>query len=162
MKVRVEWVDCYLAERELKHNPECSRLTPTTLVVRILPRSRAERFKQLPFALGFAQLDDSGGFGYYANVFYHRVEELSGTQTCSRAVVLGHVIAHEMGHLLLGEGGHSGTGLMTANWDRAGLERINQRAFIFTSQQAKEIRARSLERHSSAEASRLAQVAEKR
>ena len=51
---------------------------------------------------------------------------------------------------------------MTADWNRAELERVNRRAFTFTSQQAKEIRARSLERHSSAEASRLSQVAEKR
>ena len=143
-------------------NPECSRLTPTTLVVRILPRSQAERFKQPHFVFGFAQTESSGGFGYYASVFYHRVEELSGIFTSSTPVVLGHVIAHEMGHLLLGHGGHSRTGLMTANWDRKELERVNQRTFIFNSQQAKEIRARFLERHSSAEASRLDQVAEKR
>jgi hypothetical protein len=51
---------------------------------------------------------------------------------------------------------------MTANWDRSELERVNQRTFIFSSQQATEIRARFLERHNSAEASRLNQVAEKR
>ena len=142
----MEWLECYLAEEELKSNPECSRLTPTTLVVRILPRSQAERFKQPHFVFGFAQTEHSGGFGYYASVFYHRVEELSGIFTSSTPVVLGHVIAHEMGHLLLGHGGHSRTGLMTANWDRKELERVNQRTFIFNSQQAKEIRARFLER----------------
>ncbi len=153
--VWVEWLDCYLSEGEFKHNPECGRLTAATLVVRIMPRSRAEGLKQPPSALGFAQLDHSGGFGYYANVFYHRVEELSGLWTSSRPVVLGHVIAHEVGHLLLGQGGHSRAGLMTANWDRKELERVNQRTFIFNSQQAKEIRARFLERLNSAEASRL-------
>ena len=158
--IQVEWRECYLAEGELRSNPECSRLTPTTLVVRILPRSQAERFKQPPAVFGFAQTDNSGGFGYYASVFFHRVEELSGIWTSSTPVVLGHVIAHEIGHLLLGHGGHSRTGLMTANWDRRELERVNQRTFIFNSQQAKEIRARFLERHSSAEASRLGQVAE--
>jgi hypothetical protein len=159
--VPVEWVECYLAEEGLNSNPECSRLTPTTLVVRILPRSQAERFKQPHFVFGFAQTVHSGGFGYYASVFYHRVEELSGSFTSSTPVVLGHVIAHEMGHLLLGHGSHSRTGLMTANWDRKELERVNQRTFIFNSQQAKEIRARFLERYSSAEASRRGQVAEK-
>jgi len=160
--VRVDWLDCYLAEEELKHNPECGKLTPATLVVRILPRSKAEGLKQPPAALGFAMLGNSGEHAHYSSVFYHRVEELSGIWTSSRPVVLGHVIAHEMGHLLLGEGGHSRTGLMTADWNRAELEHVNQRAFTFTSQQAKEIRARSLKRHSSAEASRLGQVAEKR
>jgi len=160
--VRVEWLECYFAEGELKHNPDCGRLSPTSLVVRILPRSKAEALKQPPSALGFAMLSNSGELAHYASVFYHRVEELSGIWTSSRPVVLGHVIAHEMGHLLLGQGGHSRTGLMTANWDRGELERVNQRTLSFTSQQAKEIRARSLERHSSAEASRLGQVAEER
>jgi hypothetical protein len=137
-------------------------LTPATLVVRILPRSKAEGLKQPAAALGFAMLSNSGELAHYSSVFYHRVDKLSGIWTSSRPVVLGHVIAHEVGHLLLGEGGHSRTGLMTADWNRAELERINQRAFTFTSQQAKEIRARSLERHSSTEASRLDQVAVKR
>ena len=157
--VGVDWLDCYLAEEELKHNPECGKLTPSTLVVRILPRSKAEGLKQPPAALGFAMLGNSGERAHYSSVFYHRVEELSGIWTASRPVVLGHVMAHEMGHLLLGQGGHSRTGLMTADWNRRELERVNQRTFIFNSQQAKEIRARSLERHSSAEApTRLKQL----
>jgi len=160
--IGVEWLECYSTEGDLNYNPNCGRLSPTSLVVRILPRSKAEALKQPPSALGFAMLSNSGELAHYASVFYHRVEELSGIWTSSRPVVLGHVIAHEMGHLLLGQGGHSRAGLMTANWDRAELERVNQRAFTFTSQQAKEIRARSFERHSSAEASRLGQVAERR
>jgi len=144
--IQVEWRECYLAERGVESNPECSRLTPTTLVVRILPQWQAERFKQHPAVFGFAQSDPSGGFGYYASIFYHRVEELSGSWTSSTPVVLGHVMAHEMGHLMLGHGGHSRTGLMTANWDRKELDRVNQRTFLFDSQQAKEIRARFLKR----------------
>ena len=159
--VQPEWLDCCLAEGEVKYNPRCGRLTPATLVVRILPRSKAEGLKQPPSALGFAQLDHSGGFGYFANIFYHRVEELSGMWTSSRPVLLGHVIAHEIGHLILGHGGHSRAGLMTADWNRAELERVNQRTFSFTSQQAKEIQTRFFERHRSAEGSTLNQGAEK-
>ncbi len=160
--IRTEWLDCYSAEGELNYNPDCGRLTPTTLVVRILPRSKAEGLKQPPSALGFAVLNDSGQLAHYASAFYHRVEELGGKWTCSRPVVLGHIMAHEIGHLLLGLRSHSRAGLMSASWDRAELERINQRALTFTFLQVKEIQARFLERHTSAEASRLGQVAEKR
>jgi len=48
--VRVEWLDCYSAEGDLNYNPDCQRLTPTTLIVRILPRSKAEGLKQPPTA----------------------------------------------------------------------------------------------------------------
>jgi hypothetical protein len=70
--VRVDWLDCHSSEGELKHNPECSRLTPATLVVRILAQWKAEFLKQPPAALGFAML--RGELAHYSSVFYHRVE----------------------------------------------------------------------------------------
>ena len=87
--VPVEWLECYLAEEGVNSNPECSRSTPTTLVVRILPRSQAERLKQPPHVFGFAQTESSGAFGYYASVFYHRVQEWGGIFTSFTPVVLG-------------------------------------------------------------------------
>jgi len=158
--IRLEWLDCYSTVGEPNYNTECRQGKPTRLVLRILPRSQAEGLKQPASALGFAILNDSGDLAHYANVFYHRVEELSGRWTSSRPVVLGHVMAHEMGHLLLGARNHSRTGLMIANWDRAELEQVNRRAFTFSCQQAREIRARFLER-CTAEVSRLSEVAEK-
>ena len=55
--------------------------------------------------------------------------------------MLAHVMAHEVGHLLLPHG-HSATGLMRANWDAADLRRAVYRQLNFTAEQAELIRAR--------------------
>lgn len=56
-------------------------------------------------------------------------------------IVLAHVMAHEIGHLLLPYG-HSSTGLMRANWDVADLRRAVYRQLKFTPEQAALIRAK--------------------
>jgi len=48
-----------------------------------------------------------------AFVFYHRVEEESRNGISSTSTILGHIMAHELGHLLLGEDSHSADGIMT-------------------------------------------------
>ena len=48
-------------------------------------------------------------------VFYHRVRDLANNAGLSESAILGSVMAHEFGHLLLGEGAHSGTGIMMAD-----------------------------------------------
>ena len=52
---------------------------------------------------------------------------------------LGHVIAHEIGHLLLPTRAHSPSGIMKAGLDG---ERAAQGALFFTREQARQIRTR--------------------
>jgi hypothetical protein len=61
-------------------------------------------------------------------------------------VLLGHLMAHEMGHLLLGAGSHSVSGLMRAHWQQHELELVRQRTLAFTSGQVESIRAQAQER----------------
>jgi hypothetical protein len=61
-------------------------------------------------------------------------------------LLLGHLMAHEIGHLLLGAGNHSPTGLMRARWQQQELELIRRRTLAFTSGQAESIRAQTQER----------------
>ena len=44
--------------------------------------------------------------GKVTNVFYHRIEDLAKSKTCSKGEILGHAAAHELGHLLLGNLDH--------------------------------------------------------
>ena len=79
--------------------------------------------------------------GRVAYVFYDRVERIAETyldksRGCAECdveivIVLAHVMAHEIGHLLLPYG-HSPTGLMRANWDAADLNRALYRQLNFT------------------------------
>ena len=72
-------------------------------------------------------------------VFVGRVEFLAAWCSARPSDVLGHVIAHEIGHVLLGLGAHSSAGLMAATLD---LPRIALGGLWFDHGQAAIIRAR--------------------
>ena len=56
--------------------------------------------------------------GRLAYVFYPRVALLArGAPYNAESRILGHVIAHEMGHLLLPPNSHSQSVVMLADWD---------------------------------------------
>jgi hypothetical protein len=75
--------------------------------------------------------------GRIAYIFYDRVERVVIANRMPIAGGLGHVMAHEIGHLLMGVNGHSDQGLMRQEWNPR--ERQVQ---TFTSSQAQIIRSR--------------------
>ena len=56
--------------------------------------------------------------GTHIEIFSDRVVAVGGGV---REDLLGHVLAHEITHVLQGSARHSDSGLMKANWDRADL-----------------------------------------
>ena len=54
--------------------------------------------------------------------------------------ILGHVIAHEFGHLLLNLDSHSPTGIMRGMWDTNDFAAATYGDLLFTPQQAEVIR----------------------
>jgi hypothetical protein len=75
--------------------------------------------------------------GRIAYVFYNRVERAAIAHRIPIARGLGHVMAHEIGHLLIGVNSHSGHGLMSQEWNPR-----EQQAQTFTSSQVEIIRNR--------------------
>ena len=69
---------------------------------------------------------------------YPRVLELARNGSASVGLVLGHVIAHELGHLLLQRATHSAAGLMRATLD---LQLAQQGRLLFTAPEGQAIRA---------------------
>jgi hypothetical protein len=126
--IEVEWVHC-----------PCGRQAGLTqLMLRIIPRlfgSNRAGFRD--DHLGFAP--SGQGDGVLATIFYHRVEEL--TKGGNPSYVLGDAIAHELGHLLLGQNAHSLIGLMRPHWSRGDLERAVDGLLQFTPEQAERLRA---------------------
>jgi hypothetical protein len=55
--------------------------------------------------------------------------------------LLGHVIAHEIGHLLLKSSAHAPEGLMRADFLRADLKKAAQRQLLFSPEQAESLLA---------------------
>lgn len=77
----------------------------------------------LPRALAYAQPFE----GTHITVFWNRVRVKPGA-----AAVLGHVIAHEIGHLLQGITRHSDSGVMKATWDLPDYGQMSTQVLEFT------------------------------
>ncbi len=87
-----------------------------------------------------AALIGSAGSGRLAYVFLREVEDYAGLTKTDPAVVLAHVMAHEMGHLLLGHRGHSVAGIMRAKWEPMEIARIREDLLTFTADEATTVR----------------------
>ena len=80
--------------------------------------------------------------GTIAFVFYERIRVYSGQLGLDPSQMLGHVIAHELGHLLLPYGAHSVAGIMRPSWDRVQANRAAEGTLRFMADQASLIRER--------------------
>jgi hypothetical protein len=76
---------------------------------------------------------------HLASVLYGRVSALADAEQADLATVLGHVIAHEIGHLLLAPNAHSASGIMRARLD---LQLAGRGVLWFSPTQAAVIRAK--------------------
>jgi hypothetical protein len=104
-------------------------------IVRLLPRELAEHMKAPDGRLGMAA---SGA--RVVSVFYNRIQGLASIRNdADTASILGHVIAHEIGHLLLPPSAHSRAGIMQAELNTQVAAR---RGLYFTATQARQIRNR--------------------
>jgi hypothetical protein len=81
---------------------------------------------------------DCGGTVY---VFYDQIAGFSSVQRIDSALAMGTVIAHEVGHLLLRQQGHSAEGLMRASWDSNDWQRAAMGFLLYSSHDAATIRA---------------------
>ena len=134
--VDVVWVDrcpvaCHIAfSREAETDT-----TRGNLMVTILPDTMASR--EFPAAAMGAAPEE----GYVAYAFFDRIRAAAFYRDLSLATMLGHVIAHEVGHLLLREA-HAPVGLMRAKWVDGDLLQAKRGRFGFTATQGRRIRSR--------------------
>ena len=95
------------------------------------------------FGIAFVGTD---GRGVQGDVFYSGIASLSRDSSLGPAEVMGHVMAHELGHLLLGLNSHSRLGIMQAHWSQAQLRKMSMGFLRFEKNQAEAITARLLDR----------------
>ena len=139
--IGLDWQDCALTAEELLENPACEAAKgPTVVSLRILPRAMAERLHNGATAFGITFYPEGDGFPTTTNVFYERVMLLAALGVSSEAVTLGHVIAHELGHALLGSGSHSRGGIMHVPWQAKDLRAAALSRLFFSAREAKRMR----------------------
>jgi len=139
--IETEWLECPLTPDVAAQYPACQLpVSPARLEVRVLSRNMSERLGLTKATFGSALLPEGVGFGMIAQVCAHCSEELAKGSEVMYAAILGHVMAHELGHLLLGAGSHGSTGLMHVPWYKKELENVAQGALLFTSREGERMR----------------------
>jgi hypothetical protein len=69
-------------------------------------------------------------------VFLDQIIEFAETRRADRGVVMGTVVAHEIGHLLLRHSGHAAEGLMRMPWRIADWQRATLGLLLFSPSEA--------------------------
>jgi hypothetical protein len=106
------------------------------LVVRLMRRTPATVFPgALGYALPFAHM------GAHVLIFYDRVEALTQRVNTAGYVILGHALAHEIAHVLLGSSQHATGGLMEARWTPARWRLASAGLLTFRGEEIECIRA---------------------
>ena len=129
--IDVRWKNCDVAEF-------CATAPARGELVIRLVRSRADQIvaEMSRLVLGEAFIDMREGSGVLATVFVDRVELMAGLSETDATRLLGHAIAHEIGHLLLGTNAHSASGLMRAQWTSADIRRHASLDWVLTREDA--------------------------
>ncbi|HXJ97009.1 MAG TPA: hypothetical protein VMT20_29570 [Terriglobia bacterium] len=136
------WVDCPLTPAESEGYAACqSPMGPADFAIKILTAREADQFSSYHEAMGQALECARNEVGCSAYIFYRDVLELARDGDAAEYQLLGHAIAHEIGHLLLGPNSHSAAGLMRRKWNDRDLETIARGYLFFTDAQSKHIRS---------------------
>jgi len=139
--LEVEWLDLTDCREGGRTQPPChSPLGPAELVLRILARAPNDQ-DPAGETFGFALVPPDGSDGVDAAVFYTGVQALSRISAASSGQILGYLVAHEIGHLVLGSSAHSSTGIMRPGWTPEEFERAARGQLGFTPQQSEKMRA---------------------
>lgn len=134
--LNVVWVNCPPGDTAVDPTDPCQqRPGPSHIFVRVLGQTR-QGFQDSIY--GFAVLPA------LASAYYGSAVQLARdyrAEMIDLPTILGCVMAHEIGHLLLGSNSHSATGIMQAHWGRKQVRDLMMGTFLFTPQQSKVIRA---------------------
>lgn len=149
--VEVHWLDVGLpsADRQ-EHASDREPFNASDMRLRVISEAMADTFSLPTNVMGLAP--GAGLDRRYVYVFYNRVKDLSRRQInvyrkgivarpATADQILGAMIAHELGHILLNLPSHSETGIMRGDWDLKDLQDIAYGDLLFTPQQAEAIRS---------------------
>jgi hypothetical protein len=135
------WLNCSPQLEKLELEPgSCYFSDSTHLTLKISSHAMNAQVRSRLDVLGTAYLDEKGA-GYFAYVFYDRTQELAQRRRLGHAL-LADVMAHEIGHLLLGSTSHSVRGIMCAHWNYEELKKVSEGAMSFIPSQSRIMRDR--------------------
>jgi hypothetical protein len=140
--IDINWRDCR-GPRPDAPGPLCSgALEVSEVIVRIVNGGS----NQGDDRLGYSSVDVQHHADCLATVFADRIEAMAGRTQSDPGTLLGHVMAHEIGHLLMGTSRHSPIGLMRDRWSDDEVRRRSPTDWQLTRSDAENARVGLLER----------------
>jgi hypothetical protein len=144
--LEIRWLNCSPPQLFKQNPPECATSDfPRHLQLRIAKHSL--NLNELTMGASYLSAD---GTGCYADLFYDRAQLIHETSHVSVATILGHGIAHEIGHLLLGTNSHAPAGIMRARWQPADLASASKGSLLFSTLESQEMRSKLAASHAQA------------
>jgi hypothetical protein len=129
--LRVVWLGCPVGPSALSQEGPCQKaLEDTDIRLRVLAEPVEKKFQNSVFGLTIHPV--------LASVYYEYATRLAKIDNAEFEIpiVLGCVIAHEIGHLLLGSNQHSGSGIMQPRWQPSHIRQLMMGGLLFTSEQS--------------------------
>jgi len=131
--VVVEWANCDLPGEAARIVSSCHVAEfPRHLHLSIAPRSK----NLTESVLGISFLGEDGS-GCYSDIFFEPAAEIHQRSHVDLGTLLGHVVAHEIAHLLLGTNAHSATGIMRPHWNDRDLADASKGELLLLERRAK-------------------------
>lgn len=134
--LRTVWINCRGVDSPALSEDPCQQpLETTDILLRVVSESTHNKLQDRVFGFSVQPV--------LATVYYEYPVRLAKRDDAvfELPVILGCVMAHEIGHLLLGPNSHSGSGIMQPNWERKQVRQAMTGSLLFTSGQAKHMQA---------------------
>ena len=133
--LRTVWLECLVGPATIIPKGRCKEsLEATDLRLRVLSAAIENSFQ--PTVFGFT-IHPIFASVYYEHALRRAQREHAESQT---PTILGAVIAHELGHLLLSTNEHSRTGIMQSHWYPDQVLQLMKGDLLFTREQSKVMR----------------------
>ena len=134
--VTVNWLGCSTVQEDTERFRACDRAVDAgSPYIRVETEGMAEGSPSL------RKIDDALGTaaGLGGIIVYTRVRDIARQWHCPEEVILGRAMAHELGHILLGDKSHSSRGLMKPHFGRKDLS-AESAEYLFEPKQAAKLR----------------------
>jgi hypothetical protein len=134
--LRTDWLNCPVKSTlEVAQDPCREPLQPMDIVLRLIPEPQINKYEDSVF--GFVVVP------ILASVYVNYAVERAKRDNAEFEIpmVLGNVIAHEIGHLLLGLNSHSASGIMQGRWQSHQARQAVTGNLLFTEKQGQLMRA---------------------
>ena len=138
--IQIDWLECVpgLGTEALRTEDPCRRVPgENEFVVHVVRTGQTS----LDSIFGVAFLGQHGD-GKYCDIFFGRIEETVRATQTGLGRLVATVIAHELGHLLLGSHSHSFFGIMMRHWNQGELQRIAMGGLVFSDGEGVRMRLR--------------------